>query len=646
MAAVSNRRPTIPEWLRHPLRVPRGPVPYGAVLRGALTTGPLLAAGVATHHVAWGVLGALGALYATVNDRPGTRRTRLVRIGVPACAGALGILLGVLLAAAVPTGIPSQALWLVPVLALAGYVSGAASAIGPIASAAGLQFLANLLIGIGLPHHGPVWLGPVLVAVGASWQLLVVSVALPEPHAEEREAVATVFDALGAMLSGAGTGRGEAERRRLTAAFDAAHAALDHHRGIRRLSRASAAERRLRAQLSAATAVSEAAVTLLWEGRPLPATTLDAPLRLAHAVRAAEPCGPLATPTPETPGRRALHEALVRAAEVFDAPHHLAPVPPRPHRLRDHPGLLRAVGPLGREYGLRVALCVGACAAVAEVLRPAQWYWLPVTAAFLAKPDLGPLFSRAVSRVLGTVLGIAVFAALDAALPGVAGPVAAAALGGALIPVAVRHFAFQTAALTSIVLALAVVSGTNGAPGARLVDTILGCLIAFTVGHLPRIGGRRLAVFEHWAAALRAAEAYFVQVVSTPGEGHDERVRLRRAAYRALAEARTAVSQAAAELPPAGVPGAQWAPALAAVERLVDATTACAVRLEHGQRPLPADETRRLADALARLAADASARRPSRPLALPATTELSTRCASLADVADQLHVLRSISVAA
>jgi hypothetical protein len=58
-----------------------------------------------------------------------------------------------------------------------------------------------------------------------------------------------------------------------------------------------------------------------------------------------------------------------------------------------------------------------------------------------------------------------------------------------------------------------------------------------------------------------------------------------------------------------------------------------AVRLEHGRRPLPADRTRRLADALARLAADASARRP----ALPAATELSTRSAGLADFADQLH---------
>ncbi|WP_269857425.1 FUSC family protein [Streptomyces sp. RPT161] len=640
MAAVSHRRPTAPEWLRHPLNVPRGPVPYGAVVRGALTTGPLLAVGVATQHVAWGVLAALGALFATVNDRPGTRRTRMVRIGVPACAGALGTLLGVLIAVLVPAGGVADAVWLVPVLAVAGYLSGAASAVGPITSAASLQFLVTLLIGVGLPHHGPVWLGPVLVAVGALWQLLVVCVTLPEPHAEEREAVASVYDALGAVLTAAGTGRGQVARRRLTAAFDTAHAALDHHRGIRRIGQVSAAERRLRAQLSVATTLGEAAVTLLWEGRPLPAATLDAPARLARAVREAAPCGPIATPHADTPGRRALHRALLSAAEAFDAPAWPVPGP------RDRSALRRAFGPLGREYGLRVALCVGACAAVAEVLRPAQWYWLPVTAAFLAKPDLGPLFSRAVSRVLGTVLGVVVFTVLEAVLPGSAGAVAAAALGGALIPVAARHFAFQTAALTSIVLALAVVSGTHGASGTRLVDTVLACAIALIVGHLPRIGGRRETVHEHWAAALRAAEAYFAHVVGAPGEEHDERARLRRAAYRALAEARRTVVQAAAELPPAGVASAQWAPALAAVERLVDATTACAVRLEHGRRPLPADDTRRLADALARLAADASARRPTRRVALPTAAELGTRCASLADVAEQLHVLRNVSVAA
>lgn len=650
MAAPPRTRPDAPEWLRHPLRIAPGPGARGAVLRGALSTGPLLAAGVAAHRVPEGVLAALGAMFATVNDRAGTRRTRAVRIGVPGVAVAVSFLLGALLAtAAASRGPVPDALWVAPAVGLAGYLSGAASAIGPVASMAALQSLAALLIGAGLPHHGPAWLGAALLALGAGWLLLLDTLlaaatrrARPTAdHPEEREAVAAAFDALGAVLRALGTDRAEEARRTLTAALDRAHWALDHHR----LGPTTAAERRLRAQLAVAADSCEAAVALLWEARPLPQHTADAPLRLARAVRTGEPCGPLAAPAPDTPGRRALHSALLDAAEVFGTPHRAVDAPSRPP-LRRHPALRRALGPLGREYGLRVALCTGACAAVAQLLRPEQWYWLPVTAAFLAKPDLGPLFSRAVNRLAGTAAGVVLFAALCALLPGVAGPVAATALCGALLPAAWRHFALQTAALTPIVLAFACLSGTPGAPGNRLLDTFLGCLIALAVGHLPRLGGRRAAVAVPWAAALHAAEAYLDHLVSSPHGPRAERLRLRRAAYRALAEARTAVAQAAAELPPAGVPGEGWAAAVTAVERLVDATTACAVRIEHGGRRLPVAEARRLSDALGRLADDASARRSPGGPELPDPVRLGARCAPLADVADQLHAVRALSPAA
>ncbi|MCD0481487.1 FUSC family protein [Streptacidiphilus sp. ASG 303] len=650
LRTAAPRRPA-PDWLRHPLQIASGPGARGALLRGALSTGPLLAAGVAAHRVPEGVLAALGAMFATVNDRAGTRRTRLVRIGVPGLAVAVAFLLGSLVAAAAaPGGGVPAVLGTTSLVAVAAYLSGAVSTVGPVASMAALQALATLLIAAGLPHHGPPWTGAAMLAGGAGWVLLLAA-ALAPPHrgpgrararaAEEREAVAAAFDALGGVLRAAGTDRVEDARRTLTAALDRAHAALDLHRR----GRPSPAERRLRAQLAVAADACEAAVTLLWEARPLPAYAADAPLRLARAVRTGAPCGPLAAPAPDTPGRRALHEALLHAAEVFGTPGRTADAPPRPP-LRDHPAVRRALGPLGREYGLRVALCTGACTAVAQFLRPDQWYWLPVTAVFLVKPDLGPLFSRSVNRLLGTAAGVGLFAAAAAALPGAAGPVAATALCGALLPVAWRNFAFQTAALTPIVLAFAVLSGSQGAPVSRLVDTVLGCGIALAVGHLPRLGGRRTAVAVHWAAALRAAQAYLERVVDAPDGPREERLRLRRAAYRALAEARTAVSQAAAELPPAGVAAADWAPAVTAVERLVDATTACAVRVEHGGRPLPAAEARSLADALARLADDADARRRPDGPALPDPVLLGSRCASLADVAGQLHAVRALSPAA
>jgi hypothetical protein len=75
---------------------------------------------------------------------------------------------------------------------------------------------------------------------------------------------------------------------------------------------------------------------------------------------------------------------------------------------------------------------------------------------------------------------------------------------------------------------------------------------------------------------------------------------LRREAYRTLAEARTAIAHAAAELP-ALARHTEGTDAVAeALERLVDTTTACAVHLDDTGRLTPR-HLRRLREALAEL---------------------------------------------
>ncbi|MBR7677250.1 FUSC family protein, partial [Streptomyces daliensis] len=58
------------------------------------------------------------------------------------------------------------------------------------------------------------------------------------------------------------------------------------------------------------------------------------------------------------------------------------------------------------------------------------------TAAFLVKPDMGPLFSRVVNRVAGTAVGVLLFAGLTAVAEGPLWPVVVAEAAGALILVA------------------------------------------------------------------------------------------------------------------------------------------------------------------------------------------------------------------
>ncbi|MEU9950385.1 FUSC family protein, partial [Streptomyces sp. NPDC047939] len=215
-----------PAWLTHVLRLRRAPVPRTAMVRGALGAGPLLGAGIALGHPGPGVLAALGAMLAGVNDRPGTRRKGLVHIGLPAAAGALGLLVGALVA-------DTAGRWAaVPVLFLVGWVSGALSARGAVWSAGALQMLVATTIGMGMPLAGPAWLKALCFLSGAGWLVLLrlLPRAPRSPGATrwsgEREAVAAVFDTLADALGALGGPGAPAARRALVAAQQQADEAL------------------------------------------------------------------------------------------------------------------------------------------------------------------------------------------------------------------------------------------------------------------------------------------------------------------------------------------------------------------------------------------------------------------------------------
>ncbi|WP_336112177.1 FUSC family protein [Streptomyces sp. PTD9-10] len=617
--------PTLPPWLAHAFRTQRGPVPWSAVTRGALAAGPLLLAGVVAGHVSDGVVAAIAAMLAGINDRPGSRRASVRRLGVPALAGALGLLVGTY------TGQLLSAVPLTLFLTLLGLAAGGASAVGPVASAAGTQLLVAAAIGAGMPAAESGWQRALAFLAGAGW-LLLLRLALPTPGSltgdfrfdGEREAVADVYDAVAELLDAVGGDTATTRRAALTAALDHAQDALAGPR-LRRCA-GSTAERRLHAQYAAALPMAEAATALAWAGEPVSARAAEGPRRLAAAVRGNTGTGPLPAPgfpharlrsrgaSPVAPALRALDNALLRAAEAFDR---TAGGAHRPFaRRRGVADAVRAaLGTGGREYGLRVALCFGASAAVAQALHHTRWYgqhqhwyWLPATAVFLVKPDLGPLASRVLSRAAGTVLGALVFAGLATLLPRPEGLIVLVAVCGALVPVATRNFGALTTVVTVLVLALVMAGGEPQASVSRIGETLLACVIVLIVGHLPMPGERGGGVRARLAAAASAAHAYLVHVLNESGD-RTERWALRREAYRTLAEARTAIALSAAELP-ALARHTEGTDAVAAVlERLVDTTTACAVHLDDTGRLTPR-HTRQLQELLDELE---DGREPGRP---------------------------------
>lgn len=646
---------TLPPWLAHALRAQRGPVPWNAVVRGALASGPLLLAAVVGGRASLGVVAAIAAMLAGINDRPGSRRTSVKRLGMPALAGAAGLLAGTY------AGEQVGAVALTVLLTLVGLVAGSVSAIGPVASAAGTQLLVASAIGAGMPVPEEGWLRALAYLAGAGW-LLGLRLVLPTPGAlagdfrfdGEREAVAAVYDAVAGLLDAVGAADAGARRAGLTAALDHAQDALAGPR-LRRYA-SSATERRLHAQYAAALPLAEAATALAWTGEAVPGRASEGPRRLAAAVRDNTHTGPLPAPSRSAPGLRALDDALLHAAEAFDR----GKGSDLHTRRRGVGDVLRtAFGAGGREYGLRVALCFGTSVGVAQALHHARWYgdhphwyWLPATTVFLVKPDLGPLVSRVLCRAAGTVLGALVFAGFAAVLPRPEGLIALVALSGALIPVATRHFAAQTAVVTVLVLSLVMVGGEPQASAGRIGETLLACAIVLIVGHLPMPGQRAGGVRARLARAGAAAHAYLAHVLCE-SDAHlagnaqaraltkaartntaltkfaradtarttDARARrwtLRREAYRTLADARTAISLAAAELPALARHAEGADEAADTLERLVDTTTACAVYLDDTGRLTPEHAERLVAllDELAGHRERLGLRSPDIPLAV------------------------------
>lgn len=631
-----SRAFALPPWLAHTLRAQRGPVPWMAVTRGALAAGPLLLTAVLADRTSLGVVAAIAAMLAGINDRPGSRRASVRRLGVPALAGAGGMLVGTY------AGDHVGAVVLTLLLTGVGLVAGGVSAIGPVASGAGTQLLVACAIGAGMPLPEEGWQRALAYLAGAGW-LLVLRLALPTPGSlagdfrfdGERQAVAAIYDAVAELLDAVGSAHATTRRAALTAALDHAQDALAGPR-LRRYA-SSAAERRLHAQYAAALPLAEAATALAWAGGAGSEETgpgdvgvgraSEGPRRLAAAVRENTHTGPLPAPTRSAPALRALDDALLHAAEAFDQAEG-SDLHTRPHTVGD---LLRSgFGAGGREYGLRVALCFGASAAVAQALHHTRWYgehehwyWLPATAVFLVKPDLGPLASRVLCRAAGTVLGALLFAAFAAVLPRPEGLIALVAVSGALIPVATRHFAAQTAVVTVLVLALVMVGGEPQASAGRIVETLLACVIVLLVGHLPMPGQRGGGVRARLVAASDAARAYLDHVLSeadAPSDVDSRALRwtLRREAYRALAEARTAIALAAAELPALARHSEGADDIVATLERLVDTTTACAVHLDHSGRLTPhhTGQLTELLDELAKGRERVGLRLPELPLAV------------------------------
>ncbi|WP_329464263.1 FUSC family protein [Streptomyces sp. NBC_01431] len=592
-----------PEWLIGGLRPAPAPIPWPAVARAAVALAAPLAVGMATGQAAYGALVSMGALSGVIGDTADAYRMRIFNIAVPQFFGAVGVTVGSL--------VFGHGWLAVGALTLVALVSGMISSIGAVASVSGLLLLLNAVVGAGLPMPGPWWKAPMLLSLGGLFVLLLSLLGWPLRRTEpERAAVAGTYRAVAEAIEAAATDAYDTRRQSVTQSLNTAYDLILSRRAREHGRRGELV--RLLAQLNVVIPLVEAAPAVHLRGWGVDAAIPAAVRQLAGAVEEGRTDSPeLRLPAPATPAERALDTALRHAfAVVHDADPGRTNIDDRLGR----PAALRIrVRRAGRNvllsgaswrYGLRLALCIGLAQVLVSVIPVERSYWVALTIVFVLKPDFGSVFARALTRAIGTALGLVIAAGVLANVPRGWWDVPVMMVLAALIPAfSAKGYAFQTAAITPVILLLSDVLNHQGfnLVMPRLWDSLIGCAIALVAGYLlwpeswhTRIGAR--------LADAVAATADYVEYAFGSEDDRTERVRHRRRLYRDLSTVRSEFQRALTEPPPTGARAAAWWPLVVAVERIVDATTAARVRVNHGARPPAAGEAEDIAVQLRELA--------------------------------------------
>ncbi len=625
---MSTPRPDIaaPHWLTQLLRSKPVPVPWNMVARAVIALAVPLAVAYAAGNIAIGALISTGALPAVLSESAGPYRYRARRLGGATLAATAGYLVGLLTG-----GTPALS---VPAVILVAAVSALISAAGSNASVAGLQMFVFCVLGTGQHATGvrvEILFG--FFCLGAVWSL---SVALASwtfrATSPERSAVAHVYVELAAMLSATDEAVSRVARHRLTTAMNTAYDQLLTARSW--LSGRDAAYRHLLNLLSATTPAVEASVAMVNAGRRTPQDVIDHFVALSATVLASQPL-PEPPPMPgddADPVLAALYAGLVRIGKGDDRKRR----EPTPwyRRLRTWAGSL-ASGPLTWIAALRLTLCVAIAEIVGLLVPFERSYWITLTVGIVLKPDFGSVFGRAVLRGIGTVVGVGV----GAVVLGVGGHgwvlVALITIfAGGVAVGKVRNYGILSAFVTPLIILQMDLANTGSwdVVVARLVDTVLGCVIVLVFGYLLWPGSRRPQVGGRLADGLDAVAKYVSSalVEASEGEARLARSRARRGAYRALADLRTAFQQVVVEPSANGRQAVAWWPVIAAQERVADAVTEVGVTIGRGVAPPAPGDTELLTAALDELASAIREQREPRSMPLPDS-------AQLAGVVDQLE---------
>ena len=620
-------------WLMSLAHMEPSPVSRWVALRAALAIGLPCAVGLALGQGAAAALVALGALPAITGDNGGPYRNRALSIGCTVLGGALGYLLGNLVA--------GHGLWTSAAMTVLVLIASLIGTFNNIAAVATLQFAVYVIVGSSLTSTLPPWLPSVLVGTGGLFGLGLTLVGwVINPIAPERAAVALAYRKLAALFAAIGTSRTMIARRDMEAAMTTAYDTVLAARG--RAAGPSPRLARLAAQLQACTPLTNAALALARAGRPLPPTCARVMNHLADRVENdREPAPDDDIAALRQAGMAQLADALAQALPLMqgvkpadvDPLDGLTPAPPRtPWRV-----LARTYrpGPTTVRYLVRLGLCLIAAEAVALAASLPRSYWVPLIVVVIFKPNFGSVFARALQSCGGSVVGVAISATVLAVdQNGVASLLTVAVLAS-LLPWSIRrNYGLFSAILVPILMLLigALQPGSWAIALARLIDVGVAAGIVLLVGYLPWIRIERNNLDHAVSAAMDTLAAYVNTVFQADAAN---RHALRARAYASLSDLRIALQRGLSEPRLVSRRALAWWPVEVALERVANAVSDTAWSLPPGQPAPTAAQVGLLAQALHALSVAVANGTPPPDAAITAPTP------ALADVAAEIENLRA-----
>lgn len=505
-------------------------------LRAGFCLSAPLVVGLLITQRPYAIVFAIGALWAISQDGLDEWRVRGPRLLWVAVAATSGVALG-----ATFVGHDSGEVALTVFFGATALIAGIIEASN--GATPGAYLLIGSIIGAGLQFSGRVWQSCLCIALGALWVYFVAALTDRRKRlANQRVFLSHAFDALASLVGAVGTSRFYSERARAVTTLDAAQDVV----GSRHLRIGDAEEVALRQCLIVALRCGE--VVSYLEGKRLTVDpSLPSSLRdVAKTLKDSTALDAVAI-LRDLPARFDAIAGLdpaVTSALALSSPSDLPATAARLSSRASTRSHLPTIERLRFAFILSLATVTGTL--VAHVLDGPHGFWLPLSIAFILRPDLGPVITRALARTLGTVVGVGIAALVAWSGNSIGLLIALSCVMAAIEPWAARRsHVLAVITFTPIVFVFLSLLGTDKylfAP--RIIDTAIGAAIVLVLDLALWTTAPSLRPTQQLEKARAASARYEREAtIDDPMRRH----LLRRAALRAVVNARSALDQARAE---------------------------------------------------------------------------------------------------